>query len=393
MFKLRINPSKIANGVDIPKKAEKGLIFYEMTVTEKDYRHPLMRIPFHPEVDDEIIIELWDNDVEIPHDRAMAGSMSGRVARFSTYPLEFHFYKVMRDESEEIYDKRLSRIGFKRHIKEGTSDIQDLAAFSIKNEKDNDMPDFVREFTRLPKDNFNGLKIIDEAVLEKGVWGSPSWLTQRGFYGTSGITVSNFVHRENIEITIQKFLLRYKNKKFKSIRDMLVEYGKIIRVGRIRYESDHSFAQSGVSSDAGDFLVEMTTKGDCEDLGHFYMRNIRMLCRIYKYVLDGNCDLYNKCKTLAEEYVAFNYICKVVLSQGEEFHSTMLIIPFTKDNPVISFEVTDVDKSYTLPSEEFDKWHCNHYFILEPICIHRLNRGKALPIKDVRISNLLLFNY
>lgn len=398
MFKLRLNMKKIANGVDIPVDAEKGLYFYEMTVTEKDYCHPIIRLPFHPEKDDEVVLELWDKDVEIPHDRAISASMKGTVARFGEYPLEFHFYKVMRDESEEIYDKKLERIAYKRHIKEGTSSIQDVAAFKIESEKDKSPSkmNFVTEFTRVSKDDFDRLVIIDEAVLDKEEWGSPSWLTQREFYGSSGVTLSNFVHRENLEVAIKKFLLRYKTKTFETIRDMLVEFGKILRTGRIRYEVDHSFAKTAVSSDAGDALMEMTTKGDCEDFGHFYMRNIRMLCKIYKYVLDEKSDLYQKCKTLENEYVAFNYICRVVLSRGPEFHSTMLIIPFNDENPVISFEVTDVDKSYTLPDEEFNQWHDAHYFILEPILIHRLNRKKvhkSVPVDQLTISKLLLYNY
>ena len=400
MFKLRINLKKIANGIDIPKDAEDGLHFYELVVTEKDYCHPVTRIPFHPEVDDEVTIELWDKNVEIPTDRAIGGSMKGTVARFDEYPLEFHFYKVMTDKSEEIYDKRLERIGYKRHIKEGTSSIQDVASFSIKDDKDKtpERVNYIVEFIREPTDKFNDLKIIDEAVLDKDEWGSPNWLTQREFYGSSGVTLSNFVHRENLEVAIKKFLVRYKDKKFGSMRDMLVEFGKVMRTGRIRYEPDKAFAESAISSDAGDALMEMTTKGDCEDFGHFYMRNLRMLCKIYKYILDDTSDLYDKCKTLAEEYVAFNYICRVVLSHGLEFHSTMLIVPFTADNPVISFEITDVDKSYTLPSKEFEKWHRDHYFILEPICIHRLNRkGKkeyrSVPVKELTISKLLLYNY
>jgi hypothetical protein len=401
MFKLRINIKKIANGVDIPKEVEGGLYFYELVVTEKDYLHPITRIPFHPDVDDDITLELWESNIEIPPHGAIGGSMGGTVVRFNEYPLEFHFYKVMGDESEELYDERLERIGYKRHIQEGTSSTQDVASFSIRGGKDKPPRsiNYIMEFTREPSDRFNYLKIIDEAVLDRNEWGSPKWLTQRNFYGSTGVTVSNFVHRENLEVAIKHFLQRYKTKTFNTICDMLVEFGKVMRVGRIRYESDKAFAESGVPTDAGDALVEITTKGDCEDFGHFYMRNIRMLCRIYKYLLDDTCDLYYKCKTVADEYVAFNYICRVQLSHGLEFHSTMLLVPFTNANPVISFEVTDTDKSYTLPSKEFEKWHTDSYFILEQICIHRLNRKggpreqNSVPIEDLTISNLFLYNY
>ena len=169
MFKLRINLTKIANGIDLPKETERGLHFYELVVTEKDYCHPVTRIPFHPDMDDEVTLELWEKGVEIPTDRAIGGSMKGTVARFDEYPLEFHFYKVMTDQSEEIYDKKLERIGYKRHIKEGTSSIQDVASFSIKDGKDKtpERVNYIKEFIREPADKFNDLQIIDEAVLDK----------------------------------------------------------------------------------------------------------------------------------------------------------------------------------------------------------------------------------
>ena len=163
--------------------------------------------------------------------------------------------------------------------------------------------------------------------------------------------------------------------------------------------SDKNFANPKINDDFGDALIELTSKGDCEDFGHFYMRTIRMLTNIYKYMLpDSNTDLYKKCQVLENEYVAFNYICKVEINNQEQYHSTMLIVPREQkeDCPVISFEVTHPDKSYSLPNEEFNTWHKKHYFILDSIYIHRLNRIRepiSGKISDLCYNKLLFFNY
>ena len=241
---------------------------------------------------------------------------------------------------------------------------------------------------------------LDEVTLTKGGWGSTRlWLTQRHFYGTTNVTSSDPIHRDNLERAINKFLIKYKNKKFSSLKDLLVEYGIMLKVGRIKYKPDTTFAENGVPGDAGDALIELTSKGDCEDFGHFYMRTIRMLANIYKFVLtDSASDLYQKCHVLEHEYMAFNYICRVLVNGAKEFHSTMMLIPrrATGAYPVISYEVTDTPKSYSLPDETFDRWHINHYFILDSLCIHRLNRTtnpKSVSIPKLNGENLFLYNY
>lgn len=398
MYRLKINPRKVTNGRDLPREPEEGLLFYELVVTQHDYSHPVLRVPFHPNVDDDITITLWHDSVEVPEELALRESMSGRVGRWTFYPLEIHFYKVVTDVDEDDYDERIERIGFERHIQEGTSVVQDVPSFVINSHDDMPPPrKYMSEFTFTDAASLTPLRPLTEVKLDKSDWGSQSWLTQREFYSTSGVTSSHPVHRENLDRAINKFLVRYRDKTFPSLCDMLVEYGKVMKMGRMRYKSDTKFATTGVPSDAGDALVELTTKGDCEDFAHFYMRNIRMLAKIFKYVLDKSSDLYSKCEMLANEYVAFNYICRVQLSHGPEFHSTMLVVPRTEQHPMISFEVTDPEKSYTLPSKEFDEWHDQHYFLLEPICIHRLNR-KEKPrspsdISKLTVQTLFPYNY
>lgn len=400
MFSLNVNTKKVTNGHDLPKTPEAGLLFYEMVITQHDFAHPIVRATFHPDKGPDLIkVELWRHDVEIPVENAIENNMTGYVARYESLPIEIHFYKVMEDVDEDG-GPLLEGLVYKRHIYEGTSAVQDVASFRIKKEgKITNKPRYMESAVYVENAS-KKLDALDEVPLTKTKWGSSRrWLTQRHFYGTTNVTSSNPIHKENLERAINKFLKRYKNKKFDSLKSLLVEYGKTLQVGRLKYESDTVFAENGIPGDAGDALIELTSKGDCEDFGHFYMRTIRTLTKIYKYVLpDSSADLYKKCQMLEKEYMAFNFICRVLVSGEKEFHSTMLIVPrkSTKEHPVISFEVTDPDKSYSLPDKEFDKWHVEHYFILDSICIHRLNRvtnPKSVDLHKLSGENLFPYNY
>lgn len=365
-----------------------------MVITERDYKHPIIRVPFNAE-SDSINIELWSESVAVPPENSLKKTMSCTLARFHEYPLEIHFYKVMKDVDEEIYDKKLERLAFKRHIQSSTSACQDMAAFSIIDSKiSGQVPGFIDKLEYV-EEGLEPIKQLDEVKL-KNYERSLYWLTQRDFYNTTLVTSSNPVHRENLDYIITKFLVKYKNKKFASFVEMIEEFGHTMQIGRIRYKCDEKFAKTGVPSDAGDALVELTTKGDCEDFGHFYMRVLRTLANVYKFILDPMSDLYLKCQTLAKQYVAFNFICGVRLTTKFDFHSTLLLVPRTAADPVVSFEVTDTSRTYSLPSEDFDSWHKEHYFLLCPTQIHRLNRRSApvsVPIEKLTVRDLFCYNY
>jgi hypothetical protein len=394
MFKLKINVNKVTNGRDLPRVADDGLLFYEMVVTQHDFAHPILRVAFHPTKGPSVIdLELWRHDVVIPAENITKHSMSGTIARYDTLPLEIHFYKVLEDVDENEGPK-LEGIVYRRHIHEGTSATQDVASFVITGER-RAAPKYLDEFVFIDIDA--KLRPLEEVKLTQGQWERRMWLTQRKFYGTSNVTISNPIHKNNLEITIRRFLQKYKNKKFDTLLALLVEFGKSLIVGRIKYEHDTKFADTGVSGDAGDVLIELTSKGDCEDFGHFYMRTIRMLSSIYKFILPPASDLYHKCQTLAENYIPYNLICRVFVNGVKDFHSTMLLVPRTSEYPVISYEVTDPVKSYILPNKTYDSWHAEHYFLLDHIGIHRLNRTNEMPkstsINDLTVENLFIYNY
>lgn len=369
MFNVKIDPKDIP---DLPKSKEPGILFYELVVKDS-FAKPILRVPFLDEV---IHLQLWRHDSEMP-DANLDRSMSGTVARYDSLPLNFHFYKIMGGDGEPT-------IAFKRHV---TSAVQDVSSFTLSTEKD------VRFTNVAPMSPLKDVPLYERR-------GGRRWLTQREFYGTTAVTSSNPIHRDNLERAIHGFLQRYKSKTFDSVLAMLIEYGIVMKMGRVKYKNDTEFANSGVRGDSGDALVELTTQGDCEDFGHFYMRTIRMLTNIFPFILtDTESDLYKKCLTVRDQYVAFNYICRVLVNGNQEFHSTMLIVPNKThvDTPVLSYEVTDPTKSYALPDKEFDKWHSESYFMLDANFIHRLNRStdphKSPPVNLINISNLLLYNY
>lgn len=394
MFKIKIDVNKLTNGRHLPDKPEAGLICYEMVVSGRGGRHNLTRIQFLNEK--EINLTLLNQDTEIDEREALENSMNGTVVRYEKLPIQFHFYKIARDVHSRDGEPTMDIIGYKRHIQEITSADQDVCEFEITSEGTvSNHPDFISKIEFIS--DVTKVKHIDDIVLDKSDRRSMNWLTQRKFYGSAGVTSSSACHRENLTRIIVNFLDRYKDKKFNTFCEMLVEFGKTITLGRVKYECDEEFAKTGVPTDAGDTLIELTTTGDCEDFAHFYMRNFRVLSRIYKYVLEPSSDLYTKCKLLETDYVAFNYICSVTIGNNPalEFHSTMLFIPKDSSNNVISYEVTDPKMSYTLPSSEFTKWHKKHYVILEPICIHRLNRTgeyKSKPIEKLTWDDLFLYN-
>lgn len=397
MFKLKINTKKVANGHDLPKTPEPGLMFYEMVITQHDFAHPVIRVAFKdgPDID----VELYRHDVEVPETTITDNSMAGTVARYESLPLEIHFYKVMEDLDEEDGPK-LDGLVYKRHIYEGTSAVQDVASFRIDKEGDVQRmrtPKYITKFTFVAKEELNELKAIDEVPITRKSGERRMWLTQRQFYSTTNVTMSNPVHKENLTRAVRLFLQKNQHVKYDTLLSALIDFGNALVIGRIKYEHDTPFAETGISGDAGDALIELTSKGDCEDFGHFYMRMFRMLSSIYKFVIPDTCDLYQKCRQLEEQYIPYNMICRVLVRGRKDFHSTLLVVPRTKANPVISYEVTDPEKSYTLPNKSYNKWHIDHYFLLDHLGIHRLNREKGEyesgPIDQLTVGKMLIYNY
>lgn len=377
-YKFTINLKKIQNDVILPKSIEKSVLYYEIVVKNNDVT--ILRIPFKNE--EKWKLELYDMDDTINNNRITL-SMLPHVVRFnSKYDTTFHACKIVHDIDDEE-GPIIKRIGYETHIKEGTSDDQDISFFTLSNS----IPHFIEDFKSFGVEK---ISLIDELPLHEHSFNTQYWLTQREFYSTTHVTLSNNVHRENIQL-ISDFLDKYKRYSFKNTLELLILLSNSLTNNRIKYKIDCKFAQYAVTSDAGNIEIETSSRGDCEDFAHFYMRIFRTLCGTYKYFIKNmDSNIYNKCNDLATNYIPFNFICQVKLSRGLEFHSTMIIIPITKKLSTISFEVTNPKKSYILPSKEYNEWHNNGYFLVDNYFISRVN---DISLDDICIGDLTFINY
>lgn len=383
-YKLTINFKLLQNDEILPKTIENGILFYELVI--KNGGDAILRIPFKNE--EKWKLEMYDNNTEINANRAPL-SMLPHVVRFDNEnDLTFHAVKVFHDVDDDD-GPLIKRIGYQTHIKEGTSDIQDIAFFTMNLKlTPTSVPIYMEDFKIFH--NVDVFKPVVELPLHDRSFQSQFWLTQREFYSTSHVTLSNSVHRDNIQL-IHSFFEKYKKYTFNNLMELLIRFAKVLTNGRIKYKIDKKFAQFAVTSDAGDISIETTTRGDCEDFGHWYMRVFRTLSSIYKYFTDyKESDMFRKCKEFEENYIPFNFICQVKLKRGLEFHSTLMIIPITIKYPTISFEVTNPKKSYVLPNKEYLVWHNESYFLVDNYFISRVNN---VPLDKVTIHDLKFINY
>lgn len=387
-YKFTLDIGQLQDNTILPESIEKSTIFYELVI--KNGNDAILRIPFSYDDICEWKVELYDDDTEIQTNRIQL-SMHPHIARFDkSRDIFFHVAKITKDVDTKE-GPLINRIGYETHIKESTSDVQDLPFFCLSsiNPAKSSLPKFLKDFVVFEKTK--KLKKIDELPLHNYSFKTQYWLTQRDFYSKSHTTLSDSVHRENIQVLKDKFFDQYKNYEFSSVLEMLIRLGKAVTKGRIKYKADRMFARSGVSTDAGNISIETSSRGDCEDLNNFFMRIFRTMANVYKYfVEDQKSDLFIKCKTFADNYVPLCFICQVRLESGLEFHSTMLVIPRSIEYPVLSFEVTNPRKSYELPSNEYHSWHNEQYFLVDNYFISKINK---VSVEKIEIGELKFINY
>lgn len=384
-YKFTLRLDLLQNDNILPVKISADTLFYEVVI--KSNGVVVMRIPFKYEK--EWKVELYDSKTAIDVNR-MPLSMFPHVGRFNEYPVTFHVAKVVQDVDDGEGETLINNIGYVTDITEYTSEDQDKCFFRLTEGG---------EYNSFFADSgiFAGtaLQEVKELSIDrtKGVFSSKKnryWYTQRKFYSTTHVTVNDDVHRENLFILVRKFIDKYSTYEFRSLLDMLVKYGKIMTKGRIKYRVDKSFNDNKKMTDYGDQQIERTTRGDCEDFGHFYMRIFRLLVGTYKYLVSPDSYMYSMCEELHDNYVALNYICQVKLSHGLEFHSTMFLVPTNGAFRPISFEVTNPQHSYYLPNGGWNKWHNNSYFLVDNYFICELF---DINVNTVSLPDLTFFNY
>jgi hypothetical protein len=384
-YKFILNLKLIQNNEILPNTIEDNIIFYELVI--KNGPDVILRIPFLNE--EKWKLEMYDTETVINTNRTVF-SVFPNIVRFDrTKNITFHAVKVSRDlDSEE--GPLIKRIGYETHIKESTSDIQDIAFFEMNPSAPPpaSVPVYMEDF-KLFKD-VEKFKPVVEVPLHNRTFNTQYWLTQRTFYSSSHTTLSNNVHRENIEL-IGVFCEKYKKYVFRDILELMILFAKVVTGGRIKYKVDKKFAEYSLTTDAGNVEIETSTRGDCEDMGHFYMRIFRTLIGVYKYFIsDENSNIFSHCKVLEENYIPFNFICQVKLERGLEFHSTLIFIPVTVKSQTISFEVTNPKKSYILPNKEYFKWHNENYFLVDN---YFLTRVTDVHLDKISVHDLKFINY
>ena len=383
-YKFTIDLQRLLDGNVLPKTMENRVLFYEIVI--KNGGNAILRIPFNDK-DNEWKLELYDDDTEINTNRVQL-SMMPHIARFDkSKELTFHAVKLIKDVDNEE-GPLINRIGYETHIREGTSDIQDMPFFKLTEKSK--IPTYFKDFQIF--DNVTPLKKVTELPLhDYGGFKSQYWLTQREFYSTSHVTLSDHVHVENLQLIRDGFYQKYKKYSFSSLLEFLQRLAKVVTKGRIKYRCDKKFAQTSVPTDAGNISIETSMNADCEDFSHFYMRIFRTVVSTYRFFIENkNSDIYSKCKQLEENYVAFNFICRVKQEHRYEFHCTMLLIPNTIKLPVISFEVTNTKKSYILPSVEYHDWHDENYFLVDNYFISKVNK---ISLEKISLNDLKFINY
>ena len=164
------------------------------------------------------------------------------------------------------------------------------------------------------------------------------------------------------------------------------------------YKNDYDFNDPTHIGDYGDNKAEMSMYVDCEDFNGFYMRNMRLLCSFYQYMCPKDSSVYKHCTTLAKHFTPLALICQILVQGHKEFHSTLLLIPTEESKlKTISFEVTSPDKSLDLSIKEdldcYNKWHINHYFLVDSEFIYRVPPQMKIENLNLKIIENESFNY
>lgn len=350
-IRFRLIFKNIFNNRDLPHvESLENVKCYELEISQDD--KALLRIPFN-ENSKKLIIELYDNDTVIGPDRLLhtnipaIGRLKHKISK--ECPVKFKIYKI-------VYFKK---VGFVRKITNFESNDQNEVVFTIEDPAClHKMDNWVNQFSTHRGKTF---KIQRSLKLRTGLFKNVSWLTQREFYGSCCINECETVEIVNIDKINSAFLKPYANKKFENTLELLKTFGCSISKD-IQYHNDVMFEKSGVSTDAGDSMIEMTAIGDCEDFAHFYMRQFRILMNIYMFFLNEDDALVNQIKNIYNNYIPMICICQVELHGKPQFHSTLMLLSDSLTN--IGFEVTDPEFTMYVDDKEYLEIHKEHFFLL-----------------------------
>lgn len=372
--KLEFIPKKFFNGriLHISTTNDPNVLFYDVVMRQNN--KDLIKFPI-TKVSESITVFVFNENEKINSEYLIHSNKPVVCRADFKSPMEIYIYKVV-DVNENV-------VGYIRRIGE-LSKVQDdpILVFSLTENKSY-LDNSVKANYIEGRETFEPITSVKVSLDQRS---SPSWFTQREFYGTCHTSSSNEVQRFDLQDIIKNYAKNAKS--YKTTIDMITEFGNLIRQD-IVYKGDTSFSSPFKSSDYGDAMIESSKFGDCEDFAHFFMRMIRLMMWTYGVVLKEKTPLFAIWEDFAANYVPLVYICKVFINGHSEYHSTLLIVPVDASHSVISFEVTNPSKSICLDKEnnikEFYQWHKEHYFLVDNFFIYRIG---GTPIEGLTIEGI-----
>lgn len=375
LIQFDIKVSELFNGTVLPSNPEDGLVLCDLVVRQGN--HDLVKLPISKDVKSRKIY-LYDKKKEIPSEMALKSSM-GVVTRMvdETTPIKIYAYK--------LYNHDMKHMGYTRRM--GPKSEQDVPIDVIEPTHPSKQHKLKQIIVKQVSDNDNSKPYKPVERVRIGGFASPYWLTQKAFYGTCHVTSCNALQYIDYKELFLDFFHETSHVtdqfQYLSPKDVLIDFGT--RLARqVKYRSDYRFEKPKVMDDFGDASLEISYYGDCEDMAHYYMRNIRMLMKTFQYgIMDKSAILYKSCEELSKVYTPLVYICRILVRGRKEYHSTMLLLPTAESGlKPISFEVTSPSKTLDLglkdDLEDFHKWHVNSYFLLDNEFLMRLEDRKDI---------------
>lgn len=353
---------------------DKGVKFYNVVFRSEN--RDLIKLAFDKN-DDSVEGTFVEKEEEVSKS-LLNDSMKATYAKLDQYDPEIHVYLY------KVYvDKDIARgttlVGYTRRI--GPHSEQDIPVLYIdvmnptKIDGDAKKAFLVRVLQEKQK-RYEPIGVLHTSNVNPL---SPRWYTQKPFYGQSHVTGSNELQFFDYKDIIKNFYHPHECDSFSSIKELLKTFAIILHRG-IVYKSDYKFNAPNSVDDYGDASIEMSTWGDCEDVAHFYMRTIRILCNTFKYNCDVESSMYKYCSKLKKYYTPMVMICRIEVHGQLEYHSTLMLIP-TKESGLkpISLEVTAPEKTYDLGIEsdlkEYNDWHVQHYFFVDSQHVCRIDKN------------------
>lgn len=388
LIQLDIMVSDLFNGNILPRDKEDGLVLCDLVVRQGS--HDMVKLPISRGISLRTIY-LYDTKTEIPSEMVFKSSM-GVVTRLvdDTTKIEIYAYK--------LYNHDMKHMGYTRRI--GPHSEQDIPIDVIDPANPSKNHKLRQIVVKHVPGNAKPYK-PQKKVRTLGI-GSAVWLTQKPFYGSCHVTSCNALQFIDYKELFLDFLHGASHatdqSKYNSPTNVLIAFGKQLEQ-QVKYRSDYTFNKPKVVDDFGDASLEISYYGDCEDMAHYYMRNIRMLMKSFQYGLtDKSSSIYKACEKLAEDYIPYVYICRIIVNGRKEYHSTMLLLPTAKSGEKpISFEVTSPRKTLDLGNyedlEDFKKWHINSYFLLDNEFIMRLEDRKDIETLTIEEFKDKCMNY